>query len=151
MKKCVSLWQPARSLSFATISPGNSQKWSTGASVDHLNCGPHIPLMSLIPLLDVDTLWGRRFAGPTWRPTQPKRKNSAACGVVLGQQPTRPDHACLQKLCTREVARAAKKAAARFRRNQPSEPDEIMSHQRPANPAKTDWGRYLKELLTAVP
>ena len=29
--------------------------------------GPHIPLMSLVALLDSNTLWGRRFAKPTWK------------------------------------------------------------------------------------
>ena len=29
--------------------------------------GPHIPLMGLIALLDRNTLWGRRFAQPTWK------------------------------------------------------------------------------------
>lgn len=29
--------------------------------------GPHIPLMNLIPLLDSNTLWGRRFIEPTWQ------------------------------------------------------------------------------------
>ena len=29
--------------------------------------GPHIPLMSLIALLDANTLWGRSFSQPTWQ------------------------------------------------------------------------------------
>jgi hypothetical protein len=32
----------------------------------HEESGPHIPLMSLIALLDGSTLWGRRFSKPTW-------------------------------------------------------------------------------------
>ena len=46
--------------------------WPLSEVVDRKDCslnegGPHIPLMSLIPLLDSNTLWGRRFAEPTWK------------------------------------------------------------------------------------
>ena len=34
--------------------------------VDRVN-GVHIPLMSLIPVLDIDTSWGRQFSKPTWK------------------------------------------------------------------------------------
>ena len=45
--------------------------WPLSEVVDRKSCsyeegGPHIPLMSLIALLDRNTLWGRRFAEPTW-------------------------------------------------------------------------------------
>ena len=33
--------------------------------IDHL-AGPQVPLMSLIPVLDPSTSWGRAWAGPTW-------------------------------------------------------------------------------------
>lgn len=33
--------------------------------IDHL-AGPQVPLMSLIPVLDPSTAWGRTWAGPTW-------------------------------------------------------------------------------------
>ena len=45
--------------------------WPLSEVVDRKKCspaegGPHIPLMSLISLLDSNTLWGRRFTQRTW-------------------------------------------------------------------------------------
>ena len=52
--------------------------WQLTEVVDRKACspadkGPHIPLMSLIALLDRSTLWGRHFSQPTWK--LPKRTN----------------------------------------------------------------------------
>ena len=46
--------------------------WPLSEVVDRKLCSPdqgepHIPLMSLIGLLDENTLWGRQFAQPTWK------------------------------------------------------------------------------------
>lgn len=38
-------------------------------TIDHLDGEPHIPLMSLIPLMDPSTMWGRQFAEQTWQIT----------------------------------------------------------------------------------
>lgn len=46
----------------------------------NLEAGPHIPLMSLIGLLDPSTSWGRHWAGPTWRlPELAERKHLGLC------------------------------------------------------------------------
>jgi len=48
----------------------NHLAWGLHAVVDRnkldLNACLHIPLMSLIPLVDEDTRWGRNWCGPTW-------------------------------------------------------------------------------------
>jgi len=54
--------------------------------VDREN-GVHIPLMSLIPLLDQDTSWGRRFAKPTWRLAKPAQP-ATALGLCWASNPT---------------------------------------------------------------
>jgi hypothetical protein len=45
--------------------------WPLAQVVDRdridLQAGPHIPLMSLVGLLDPSTAWGRSWPGPTWR------------------------------------------------------------------------------------
>jgi len=49
--------------------------------------GVHIPLMSLIPLLDQDTAWGRRFGKPTWRLAKPAQL-ATALGLCWASNPT---------------------------------------------------------------
>ena len=56
-------------------------------SVDHIHGGPQIPLMSLIPLLDGNTLWGRRFSEPTWRITQSKNGAQQDVGLCWANNP----------------------------------------------------------------
>ena len=48
--------------------------------------GVHIPLMSLIPLLDRSTAWGRRFNQPTWR-LPAANKDSATLGLCWASNP----------------------------------------------------------------
>ena len=56
--------------------------------------GPHIPLMSLIALLDANTLWGRRFHNPHGK--YPNGVNETKNRwVSVGQVIPRPHHACL--------------------------------------------------------
>ena len=114
--------------------------------VDHLNCGPHIPLMSLIPLLDVDTLWGRRFAGPTWNPTHIREKTQQHVGLCWASNPQdRTMHA--YKSCEPEKLIALRKMLLPGLEEISLQTDEIMSHQRlQLNPAKTDWEDTLKRI-----
>jgi hypothetical protein len=51
-------------------------------TIDHLDGEPHIPLMSLIPLLDSSTIWGRQFAEPIWR--IPNTSNQSASENKVG-------------------------------------------------------------------
>jgi tetratricopeptide (TPR) repeat protein len=58
--------------------------WPLEAVVDreqvNLEAGPHIPLMSLIGLLDPSTAWGRHWPGPTWRlPEAAERRHLGLC------------------------------------------------------------------------
>ena len=49
--------------------------------------GPHIPLMSLIALLDTSTIWGRRFAEPTWKPADSKNETGKQVGLCWASNP----------------------------------------------------------------
>ena len=49
--------------------------------------GPHIPLMSLIGLLDANTLWGRRFAQPTWKLPNRTAKSGEKVGLCWASNP----------------------------------------------------------------
>jgi len=49
--------------------------------------GPHIPLMSLIPLLDSSTLWGRRFSALTWKQIRLTDKQKGMVGFCWASNP----------------------------------------------------------------
>ena len=49
--------------------------------------GPHIPLMSLIALLDSSTLWGRRFSQPTWIPPDRRDEANQHIGLCWASNP----------------------------------------------------------------
>ena len=64
--------------------------WPLSEVIDRKECspgeeGPHIPLMSLIALLDSNTLWGRRFAQPTWKIPKGIQRKKRTGGVLLGE------------------------------------------------------------------
>jgi hypothetical protein len=49
--------------------------------------GPHIPLMSLIALLDGSTLWGRSFSQPTWKQTKRTGNQDHQVGLCWASNP----------------------------------------------------------------
>ena len=49
------------------------------------NQGEHIPLMSLIPLLDIDTSWGRNFRQNTW--TNQDKSERSQIGICWASNP----------------------------------------------------------------
>ena len=49
--------------------------------------GPHIPLMSLIGLLDPSTLWGRSFAQNTWKRPKEMKDNKERVGLCWASNP----------------------------------------------------------------
>ena len=49
--------------------------------------GPHIPLMSLIALLDSNTLWGRHFAQPTWNHPHQSNNHGEQVGLCWASNP----------------------------------------------------------------
>jgi len=56
--------------------------------IDRNSC-LHIPLMSLIPILDLTTNWGRTFAEPTWQLgcCDPENKTTNAVGLCWASNP----------------------------------------------------------------
>jgi len=115
-------------------------------SVDHLHGGPQIPLMSLIPLLDATTLWGRRFSGPTWHSPQSNAANQQHVGLCWASNPQdRTMHA--YKSCAPEQLLELQQ------RRLPSctpislQTDEAEAHQRlKLQPARPDWSDTLKRM-----
>ena len=49
--------------------------------------GPHIPLMSLIALLDSNTLWGRHFSQPTWKSPNGLKDSGEQVGFCWASNP----------------------------------------------------------------
>ena len=49
--------------------------------------GPHIPLMSLIGLLDESTLWGRRFSKSTWTHNRSSNDSGKKVGLCWASNP----------------------------------------------------------------
>ena len=108
-------------------------------SVDHLHGGPQIPLMSLIPLLDRNTLWGRYFAGPTWRPVETNHEAQQHVGLCWASNPQdRTMHA--YKSCTPEKLIALRQRLLPSSIPVSLQTDEAEAHQRlKLQPAKSDW------------
>ena len=115
-------------------------------SVDHLQCGPQIPLMSLIPLLDRDTLWGRRFSSPTWRKAPNSDESLQHVGLCWASNPQdRTMHK--YKSCSPE------RLLEMTRNLRPQcipislQTDEAAAHKRlELHPARPDWTDTLKRI-----
>ena len=108
--------------------------------------GPHIPLMSLIALLDEDTLWGRHFTQPTWQ--LPKQNDEWAEGVGLcwaSNPQDRTMHA--YKSCTPEQLQALKRELLPTCKPISLQTDEADAHQRlQLQQARPDWCDTLKRI-----
>ena len=115
-------------------------------SVDHLNSGPQIPLMSLIPLLDRSTLWGRRFRGPTWRQTQFITGTTQKVGLCWASNPQdRTMHA--YKSCAPEEILALQQRLLPASTPVSLQTDEDEGHQRlELQAARPDWCDTLKRV-----
>ena len=105
-------------------------------SVVDRSAGPHIPLMSLIGLLDPSTSWGRSFQGPTFI-APPSPAHPKAIGLCWASNPNdRTMHA--YKSCTAERLLELQQATA-------GEPlslqtNETAAHERlKLEPAVPDW------------
>lgn len=53
----------------------------------NLEATPHIPLMTLVGLLDPTTHWGRNWLGPTWDPKRTKTESQEAIGLCWASNP----------------------------------------------------------------
>ena len=109
-------------------------------------CGPHIPLMSLIALLDSNTLWGRRFAQPTWEiPNQADEKGELV-GLCWASNPQdRTMHA--YKSCKPEQILTLQRILLPACTPISLQTDEIEAHQRlELQPARPEWRDTLQRI-----
>ena len=115
-------------------------------SVDHLHGGPQIPLMSLSPLLDSNTLWGRRFAEPTWRPAQISDEAKRHVGLCWASNPQdRTMHA--YKSCTPERLIELQRTSLERYTPISLQTDEVDAHQRmKMHGPQADWNDTLKRI-----
>jgi len=107
--------------------------------------GVHIPLMSLIPVLDPTTSWGRSFRQPTWRlpETSPKDSEASAIGLCWASNPQdRTMH--VYKSTQPELLLAKGQASAAILSLQTDERD---AHGRLGlNPAAPSWAQTLARI-----
>ena len=108
--------------------------------------GPHIPLMSLIALLDSSTLWGRRFAKPTWKLPIDTNEAVDRVGICWASNPQdRTMHA--YKSAKPQRLLALQKLYYPESKSVSLQTDETEAHEElglaPANP---DWRSTLKSI-----
>ena len=115
-------------------------------SVDHLNCGPQIPLMSLIPLLDRNTLWGRRFDKPTWHLVKTSEAPHRHVGLCWASNPKdRTMHA--YKSWAPEQLIALQRRLLPTYKEISLQTNELQAHKRlKLQPAQPDWKDTLKRI-----
>ena len=125
--------------------------WPLHEVIDRRSCspadgGPHIPLMSLISLLDSNTLWGRRFEQPTWKIPTGINETGNQVGICWASNPQdRTMHAYKSS--------GPEQLLTLQRRMLPSsmpislQTDEAEAHQRVAlQQAMPDWKDTLKRI-----
>ena len=108
--------------------------------------GPHIPLMSLIALLDANTLWGRRFAQPTWKIPKGYNKTGEQVGFCWASNPQdRTMHA--YKSCKAEQLLALQQRLLPACTPISLQTDEAEAHQLlKLQPARSEWSDTLKRI-----
>ena len=125
--------------------------WPLDEVVDRKRCspdedGPHIPLMSLIALLDANTLWGRRFAQPTWKQVKGTNETRELVGLCWASNPQdRTMHA--YKSCTPEQLLTLQRRMLPACTPISLQTDETEAHQRlKLQQARPDWSDTLKRI-----
>ena len=110
--------------------------------------GPHIPLMSLIALLDRNTLWGRHFAEPTWKVPKSTDSTGEQVGLCWASNPQdRTMHA--YKSCPAERLIALQQTLLPQCKPISLQTNEAAAHQRlQLQPARPDWSDTLKRTLS---
>ena len=125
--------------------------WPLNEVVDRKVCsptegGPHIPLMSLISLLDSSTMWGRCFSQPTWKIPKSNNRSVKEVGLCWASNPQdRTMHA--YKSCPPE--RLIKLQRKLFPSCLPVslQTDEAAAHKRLSlQPAGHNWSDTLKRI-----
>ena len=124
---------------------------SLGRSIDRKACspteeGPHIPLMSLIALLDGNTLWGRRFSQPTWEIPHGVNNEEAQVGFCWASNPQdRTMHA--YKSCPPEQLLSLQRKVLPACTPISLQTDEADAHKRmKLKPAMPEWSDTLKRI-----
>ena len=108
--------------------------------------GPHIPLMSLIALLDSSTLWGRRFSEPTWKHASRTDNPKEQVGFCWASNPQdRTMHA--YKSCTPQRLLALQRRHHPDRRPVSLQTDEATAHAALGlEPARPEWSATLHSI-----
>ena len=108
--------------------------------------GPHIPLMSLIALLDQNTLWGRYFAEPTWKLPKRTDENEKLVGLCWASNPQdRTMHA--YKSCAPEKLLKLQQKIFPTCTTISLQTDEADAHHRlNLRPARPKWSDTLKRI-----
>ena len=108
--------------------------------------GPHIPLMSLIALLDANTLWGRHFAQPTWKLPSNTNNNGELVGFCWASNPQdRTMHA--YKSCPPDLMLTLHRKLLPGSTPISLQTDEVDAHQRLGlQPAQAKWSDTLKRI-----
>ena len=108
--------------------------------------GPHIPLMSLIALLDANTLWGRRFSQPTWKVPESTNKTRKKVGFCWASNPQdRTMHA--YKSCTPERLLKMQQRVLPKCIPVSLQTDEVEAHNRlELEPANQEWRNTLEQI-----
>ena len=108
--------------------------------------GPHIPLMSLIALLDINTLWGRRFSQPTWKVLNRADIQPGQVGICWASNPQdRTMHA--YKSSTAQRLLAIQHQHYPGSRPVSLQTDETSAHaELGLSPAKPEWNATLHRI-----
>ena len=129
----------------------NHLAWPLFEVVDRKMCspdveGPHIPLMSLIALLDSNTLWGRRFTQPTWKVPNGTKDMENRVGLCWASNPQdRTMHAYKSCAPERILTLQQKRLPAYIPIS--LQTDEAEAHQLlQLQPAQPDWRDTLKRI-----
>ena len=125
--------------------------WPLTEIVDRKACspteeGPHIPLMSLIALLDGNTLWGRHFAHPTWKLPKRSYEIREQVGLCWASNPQdRTMHA--YKSCPPELLIALQRTLLPTCKPISLQTNEDEAHRRlQLEPPRPDWRDTLKRI-----
>ena len=125
--------------------------WPLSEVVDRRDCSPceegeHIPLMSLIGLLDANTLWGRQFSQPTWKIPNGSKDISEKVGFCWASNPQdRTMH--VYKSCAPEQLLTLQQKLLPTCKPISLQTDEADAHQRlQLEPARPDWRETLKRI-----
>ena len=125
--------------------------WPLSEVVDRRSCfpgeeGDHIPLMSLISLVDSNTLWGRRFAQPTWKLPNGTNNTGEKVGFCWASNPQdRTMHA--YKSCAPEQLLTLKRRLLPECTPISLQTDEAEAHHRlDLQSAKPDWIDTLRRI-----